>query len=397
MNTAHEKPEWAQSRHEKRNAERVAQGLKPRRRIWPWIILALIVAAIVAFIVFRPPAPVVEEVAEAPIVFQIRRSETVTIEPQTLRETVKVTGTLVPRQRSDVSSQASGRVIAVMVRPGDAVTEGAVLAQIDRATLELQYNQQSATANATRAQLESSQQQLDRTEQLASQGNASPSTLEQIRSSTAALQAQLEALESAVETAKLALANATVKSPLTGIVSSRSVEPGQTIQAGTTLFTIVNLDEMQFDAAASVNSSARVAAGQQVLVHVTGLEGLDFAGEVTRVNPVALSGTRTVPIYIDLDNGEGQLRGGMFATGHITVSEALDALAVPATAIREDAEGLFVLTLSGGTLTRQPVTVVREWNRGSMIELTGIEVGEVVVSAPLSELQPGDAFELLED
>ena len=397
MNTAHEKPEWAQSRHEKRNAERVAQGLKPRRRIWPWIILALIVAAIVAFIVFRPPAPVVEEVAEAPIVFQIRRSETVTIEPQTLRETVKVTGTLVPRQRSDVSSQASGRVIAVMVRPGDAVTEGAVLAQIDRATLELQYNQQSATANATRAQLESSQQQLDRTEQLASQGNASPSTLEQIRSSTAALQAQLEALESAVETAKLALANATVKSPLTGIVSSRSVEPGQTIQAGTTLFTIVNLDEMQFDAAASVNSSARVAAGQQVVVHVTGLEGLDFAGEVTRVNPVALSGTRTVPIYIDLDNGEGQLRGGMFATGHITVSEALDALAVPATAIREDAEGLFVLTLAGGTLARQPVTVVREWNRGSMIELTGIEVGEVVVSAPLSELQPGDAFELLED
>src|SRR5690606_831800 len=146
----------------------------------------------------------------------------------------------VAAQRADVASQASGRVIAVMVRPGDTVNEGDVIAQIDRATLELQLNQQRATANATRAQLQSSQQQLDRTEQLATQGLASPSALDQARSATAALSAQVEALSSAVESAELALANATVKSPLSGVVSSRSVEPGQTIQAGTPLFTIVN-------------------------------------------------------------------------------------------------------------------------------------------------------------
>lgn len=397
MNTAHQKPEWAQSRHEKRNAERIAQGLKPKRRIWPWIILALIVAAIAAFVLLSPPPPPVEEVAETAIVRQIRQSETMTVAPATLRETVKVTGTLVPSQRSDVSSQASGRVIAVMVRPGNAVKEGDVLAQIDRANLELQYNQQMATANATRAQLQSSQQQLDRTQQLATQGNASPSALEQARSGTAALQAQLEALESAVATAELGLANATVKSPITGIVSSRSVEPGQTIQAGTPLFTVVNLDEMQFDAAASVNSSARVNAGQSVTVLVTGLEGQEFTGEVTRVNPVALTGTRTVPIYIDLDNAGGQLRGGMFATGHITVSELANALAVPAAALREDAEGQFVLALSGDVLERRAVEVVSDWNRGSMIEITGVAEGDIIVSAPFDELQPGDAFALLED
>lgn len=397
MSEAHAKPEWAQSRREKDNAQRIAQGLKPRRRIWPWIILAIIVVGVAAMVFLRPAPEPVEEVAEtAAVAKQIRQSETTTIAPETLRETVKVTGTLVPGHQADVASQASGRVMAVMVRPGDAVNEGDVLAQIDRAPLELQLNQQRATADATRAQLVSSRQQLERTEELARQGLASPSALEQARSSTEALEANLAALDSAVASAELALANATVKAPLTGIVASRSVDPGQTIQAGTPLFNIVNLEQMEFEAAASVNSSARVAAGQSVTVSVTGLDGREFTGEVSRVNPVAVSGTRTVPIYIALDNPEGALRGGMFATGYIVVSEQNDALAVPASALREDAEGRFVLKLVDDTLVRQAVEPAREWNRGRMVEVTGIANGDVIVSAPLPDLDAGDAYTLVE-
>ena len=397
MTTAHPKPEWAQSRREKRNADRVAQGLKPRRRILPWIVLAVIAAAIAAFVFLRPAPPPVQEVAqEAPVTKQIRQSETVNVAGATLRQTVKVTGTLVPGQQSEVSAQASGRVIAVLKRPGDAVREGDVLAQIDRATLELQLSQQQATAEATRAQLVSSQQQLDRTEELARQGLASPSTLEQARSATAALSANLAALETAVESAELALNNATVKSPLTGTISSRSVEPGQTISAGTPLFTIVNLDEMEFQAAASVNNSAMVENGQAVDINVTGLEGQTFEGVVTRVNPVAVSGTRTVPIYIELQNAEGSLRGGMFATGNITVLEKTDAHALPAAALREDAEGQFVLKLTDGTLARQGVEVVAEWERGRLVEVTGLADGDMVVAAPLDDLEDGEAYSLVE-
>lgn len=397
MTDAQTKPEWAQSRREKENAARVAQGLKPKRRIMPWIILAVIIAGVVGFVVLRPAeAPVTEMAETGPVVMQVRQSETTTIAPETLRETVKVTGTLVPARQSDVASQASGRVMAVMVRPGEAVSEGDVLAQIDRAPLELQLNQQRATANATRAQLNSSEQSLTRTEELARQGLASPSTLDQARSSTEALRANLAALESAVESAELALSNATVKSPLDGVVSSRSVDTGQTVSAGTPLFTIVNLDEMEFDATASVTSSARVAPGQQVAIDVTGLDGQSFEGTVTRVNPVSLSGTRTVPIYVELSNEGGQLRGGMFATGHITVEQAEEAIAVSAAALREDAEGPFVLKLVDGTLERQEIEVVREWERGRLVEVTGLNTGDVIVSAPLSELEAGNAYTLVE-
>lgn len=396
MSQVHAKPEWAKSRRDKKNDERIAAGKKPRRRIWPWIVLVLIIAG-VAYMLTRPaPAPVEQAAVATPIVKQVRQSETSTVEPLTLRETVKVTGTMVPGRRADVASQASGRVIAVMFEPGDQVSEGDVLAQIDRATLQLQLDQQLATASATQAQLESSQQQLERTEQLASQGLATPSSLDQARSATAALQANFNALQNGVESAQLALDNATLKAPLTGVLASRSVDPGQIVQAGTPLFNIVNLDQMVFEAAASVSSSARVTAGQPAVVQVTGLAGQEFEGTVRRVNPVALTGTRTVPIYIDLANEQGNLRGGMFATGFITILEKENAIGLPAAALREDAEGSFVLVLGDGILVRKGVEIVAEWDRGRLIEVTGLETGDVVVTAPLPDLAAEEAFTLVE-
>lgn len=397
MTEAHEKPDWAQSKREKDNARRIAEGLKPRRRIMPWVVLGVVVLGIAGFVLTRPPAvEPVEETAAADVVRQLLKTEISEIAPVTLSQTVKVTGTLVPARQSAVASQASGRVLSVAVRPGDKVAAGSVLAEIDRANLELQLSQQRATADAMRVQLLSAQQQLDRTQELARQGLSSPSTLEQARSSTAALEANLAALESGVKSAELALSNATVLSPLDGTVSERSVEPGQTISAGTPLFTIVNLVEMDFQASASVNSSALVSPGQSVAVIVNGLDGQTFTGTVTRVNPVALAGTRTVPIYISLENSQGRLRGGMFASGEITVAEQANAIAVPIDAIREDAEGKYVLKLSDGTLTRQGVEVGTAWDRGRMVEVTGLTVGDNVVTAPLTELSAGQTYEIVE-
>ena len=397
MTQVHTKPEWAKGRRDRDNEARIAEGKKPRRRIWPWVILALIIVAVAAFFFTRPAtAPVEQAEAETPVVKQIRQSETTVIEPMTLRETVKVTGTLVAGKQAAVASQASGRVMAVMVEPGDQVREGDVLAQIDRATLELQLSQQRATADATRAQLESSRQQLERTEQLATQGLATPSALDQARSATAALQANLDALEIGVRSAELALSNATVKAPLSGIVASRSVDPGQSVAAGTALFNIVNLDQMVFEAAASVSSSARVTAGQPATILVTGLDNQEFSGVVRRVNPVAVSGTRTVPIYIDLENVGNSLRGGMFATGFITIVEKEGAHGLPESALREDADGNFVLVLGDGVLVRKAVEVVGEWDRGRLIEVSGLQEGDVVVSAALPDLAADEAFVLVE-
>lgn len=397
MTETNSKPEWAQSKREKANAARIAQGLKPRRRVWPWILLAVVVVAIIAFVLLRP-APVEQAAApEVDLVKQVAVSEVTEIAPQRLQQTIKVTGSLVPGRQTQVSSQVGGRVLSVAVRPGDRVAEGDLLLHVDTESLEIQLRQQRANVEATRAQLVSSRAQLERTEELTRGGVSSASVLEQARSATLALEANVAALEAQVRSAELALENATVLAPLSGIVSARSVEPGQTIGAGVSLLTIVDLTEVELQGAAPAGSSPLIEPSQQVTATVNGLPDRTFPGEVTRVNPVAVAGTRTVPVYIAMENPNNVLRGGMFATGQIVVAEKQDAIAVPAVAVREDAEGFYLLKVAGDELERLSVEQGESWDRGRIVEVTGAALGDMIVTAPLAQLEPGDKIEMVED
>jgi RND family efflux transporter MFP subunit len=395
------KPEWAQSKLERDNAARRAAGLKPRRRLGPWIVLTLLVLAAAGYFLWMraQPAPVeaaaVVETVEP--VMQLNPLEITQVEPQTLQQLVKVTGSLAPQRQTQLGSQVAGRVVAVLARPGDTVKEGDVLMQLDTESLQIQLDQQTNTAEATRAQLQLAESQLARTTDLIERGLTASSGLEQAQSSVDALRANLAALEGQVEAARIAVQNATLKSNMSGIISERSVEPGQTVQPGTPLFTIVDLSEMEMNAAAPVGASSLVAAGQPVVITVEGFGDRTFSGTVDRVNPVAVAGTRTIPVYIAIDNPEGLLRGGMFATGQIVVNEAQNALAVPTGAVREDAEGFFLLKVEGDHVVRQAIEKGPTWNGGRLVQITaGLAPGDTVVTAPLTQLQPGDRIEMVE-
>jgi len=331
------------------------------------------------------------------VVKQIRQAETSVIAPATLEQTVKVTGTLAPSRQADVAAQVSAQVLEVMVSPGDAVQAGQVLVRLDSEALAIALDQERATAEAMQAQLISAEQQLQRTEELAGQRLATPSALEQAQSAADALRSNLAALEQAVKAAELSLANATLTAPIAGIVSSRAVEPGQSVASGTSLITIVDLDTMEYSAAASVGASPLIKPGQVARLTVGGLEDEVFSGVVTRVNPVATTGTRSLPIYIRVDNPGQILRGGMFASGIITVEEKPDAIAVPARALREDASGGYLLGLSDDTVVRHDVETEGAWNDGLLVEVAGVEVGTRIVTTPLSQLEPGDRFSLVRD
>jgi membrane fusion protein (multidrug efflux system) len=399
-----DKPEWAKTRREREREALAAAGLTRRRR-WPWILLVLVILAAVAAAVFfmgqgqqpaAPEAPAEEQPAETPTVMQLRQDEVLTVEPQRLENLVRITGSIAPVHQTQVSSEVNGQIADVLVRAGDRVEEGDVLVQVDISNLELQLNQARATAEATRAQLSTAENELARTQDLISRGLAPSSGLEQAQGTVNQLRASLVALEQQVAGAENALANATVTAPLTGIVSVRAVEPGQTVAAGTPLVTVVDLSSVEVVAAAPVGTAAQIERGQTVRITVEGLAGRTFEGEVDRINPVAQEGTRTIPVYVALDNADGLLRGGMFATGNIVV-EAIDgAIAVPATAIREDAEGTHVLKLEGETVVRQPVELGEVWSTNRLTEIrSGLAAGDVIVSALLPQLVPGTRIQML--
>ncbi|RUT34847.1 efflux RND transporter periplasmic adaptor subunit [Arsenicitalea aurantiaca] len=391
------KPEWALTRRDRKRLERAAAGKRPRRK-WPFVLAALVALGAGGYFVLAgstpPEAPAEAEIAEP--VMQISPSEVTVIAPRRLERTVRVTGSLVPMRQAQVAAQVNGPVDSVNFRPGDTVSAGDVLVQVDIRNFQVQLSQQRSTAQATRTQLELAETQLERTRTLVDRGLSPANTLEQSQSNVDGLRANLAALEAQVETAEISIENATVRAPFDGVVSERLVEPGQTISAGTPLMGLVDLSSMEVRATASLTASAQIAEGQDATLSIEGLPNRSFEAEVRRINPVAVEGTRTIPVYLTLDNPDGVLRGGMFATGNVVVAAKDGAIAVPTAAIREDAEGEYVLKIDADRTHRQVIARGESWG-GGLVEITsGVAEGDMLVTAPLAQVEPDMAIRMVE-
>lgn len=399
------KPEWAMSRRERRRAERARAGQPPPRRKWPWVFLVLLIALGLGAWTQREQiqdlvaARTVEEAPVAlgpagPRLTQIDRSEWSVVEPQLLRRTVRVIGTLRPYRRAELSAETGGQVEAVVVREGDAVGQGDLLVQIDVEGLELDLDVARSNAEGTRSELALAEGQLERARQLAERGVGATASLDEAESAVTRLQAQLRSQEQQIAVAERALEGATVRAPFDGVIASRSVEAGNVVAPGTPLLTIVDLSRMEMLARATVSAGTALQPGQIVEIEVDGIAGETFEGVVDRIAPVAEEGTRTLTVFVLIDNPDGVLLGGMFAAGQIVTAEAEDALALPPEAIRSDEVGDHVLAIVDGALVRRDVVVGEEWG-GRLVQVEGIEPGLEVVTAPLEGIEAGEAVELV--
>ncbi len=392
------KPDWAMSRREADAARRAAEGLPRQRRRWPWVVLVVILIAGGGYAYWQTMQPVAGAAVPEPVVesrMQVNSDEYTVLAPQRLARTIKVIGTLEPSRVAELSSQTGGLVEAVNARPGDRVSAGDVLVQVDVERLTLELDLTRSNADATRAQLALAEGQLERATALVDRGVSTASTLEEAQSSVDGLRASVSAQTDQVAAAELTLRNATVIAPFDGIVSARNAEPGTYVQIGAPLISVVDLATVEMQANAPVSSGSLLHPGQAVSVVVDGISDRVFTGTVARINPVAAEGTRTIPVYVTLENPGGVLLGGMFATGQIVVAEQDGVLAVPTDALRTDVDGPYVLRIVDGALVRQGVTPGQVWV-GPMTDIPdGLNPGDVVVTAALPELVPGELVQLV--
>jgi len=414
MSNTQAKPDWAMSKRERETAAREEAGQAPnKRRRWIfWLIVLVALAGGAAWFVQSGQLAALqarraETQAQAAAEAEARATRAATMQlagfevrklaPRTLMETLKITGSLAPVRQVRLSSEVSAKVVSVAVRAGDAVKAGDVLVEFDAAALDIQLDQVRATAEATRVQLDQARADFERTKDLAERGLAATNTLDRTRSTLDQLTATLAAQETMVANAQRARDNALVVAPFDGVVSSRSVDPGQFVATGSPLVNVVDLASLEVQASAPVAYAPDLAPGLDVDITVEGFGERVFRGQVERLSPVALEGSRMLPVFISLGNETGELRGGMFASGRIVLEARAGGLGIPAGALRRDAEGPHVLVVDEGRVHRRAVEIARSWDAGAVLEVAaGLAPGDMVVTEPLPELRPGDAVELVE-
>ncbi len=311
------------------------------------------------------------------------------IRPRGLVDTVRFTGTTQPVNQTIVKSRVAGRLADVLVREGDEVAEGQVLARFETTELQARFNERKSAVGAARAELRWAARDRSDKEALASRNIVSQAALDQARANAEQKTSMVAVAEAQFHVAEKHLADAEVRAPFAGVVGERIANQGESLPIDGKILTLLDTSRVEVAAQMPAADVVRMRVGQHATVLLEGFGDKPFNGRVTRISPTAQPGSRSILVFVEIQDGHQGLRGGLFGMGTINVQEKGHALAVPFSAMRKDDEGDFVLAVIDDTLVRKPVGAVRTWSRGELVEVKGLESGLRIVSAPLPGLKAG--------
>ncbi len=307
--------------------------------------------------------------APAPAALELGDDDTVTASVTELAQGVDVSGTVKAVNSAYVKARQPADILSVVVREGDAVRAGQVLAQQDPTEFDLRLRQAEQQAQAARAQLDIAQRTQTNNKALVAQGFISPTALEASTSNEAAALATLNAAQAAVDLARKAKADLTLRAPISGQISQRLAQPGERAAVDARILEIVDLSRLEIEVALAPEDVAALKVGRPARLKVDGLSQ-EMRGRVARINPAAQAGSRTVSVYVALDPHPA-LRQGLFARGRVELDRKR-VLTVPTTAVRVDRARPYVLVLEGSRVVERPVDL------GLRGDVAGVESVQVI-------------------
>jgi HlyD family secretion protein len=267
---------------------------------------------------------------------------------------VSATGTLQPENQVDVGPEISGLIDRVLVDFNDRIAEGDVLAELNTEQLDARLAQSQAALNAARAYVSQNQATLDqaratatRTEALYERMVVSEQDLENARADFQRAEANLQRARADAQLAaaqvdadRTALSKTIIRSPITGVVLDRKVEPGQTVAASfqtPVMFTLASdLSRMELIVDIDEADIGSVREGQKATFTVDAFPQRRFNAELVSVRnaPTIEAGVVTYKGELTVDNSSGLLRPGLTANADIIVAELDAAIFVPNGALR---------------------------------------------------------------
>ena len=316
------------------------------------------------------------------------------VEPRNLDRVLPLTGSLMPLTEATVKAKVAGELVAVTVREGESVKQGQVLARIDLTEVQARVAARQADVAATKAQLVWAEKNRGQQKALLDKSFISQSAFDNIQSNYDVAIAKQHAAEAELVVARKSLGDAVLVAPFSGIVSLRHAQPGERVSLDAKVVSIVDLSRLQLEASVPPAAIGQVQVGQTMNFRVEGFGEREFAGRIERINPSATAGSRSISVYAVIDNREGLLRGGMFAQGALTLSRVDAALAVPASAVREEIGQTFVYVIADGLVKRRNVKVGPPDAAGRVQVMDGLVAGDRIVRANLGSLREGVAARL---
>jgi RND family efflux transporter MFP subunit len=313
-----------------------------------------------------------------------------------VESTTPISGDLRPIEEISVRARVEGDVLAVLVREGETVLRGALLARFDTVELDAALTAAQADAAAATGDSASAYWNLEQSRTLLAAGAISEQAFKAAEQAALSARARLAAAQSRLRAAELARRDARVDAPATGTISQSLVQTGERVARGAPLFVLVRDDSLEFTAALPARAAMLVRVGQEARFTV---DGRDFTGRVARVSPSIDPASRSVAVYVRVPNRDRTLKANAFASGRLVFSETGNVMTVPLTAIRRSRqdESTFVYRIEGAQIDVAPVRLGRTDEARGIVEVVeGLAVNDRVIVGNVGTIGRGMQVQILD-
>ena len=303
-----------------------------------------------------------------------------------------VSGTLKASQMAMVKARVAGELMDLVVREGDKVQAGQVIARIDPTEFQARERQAKQQADAAMAQVDIAQKQFDNNQALVAQGFISQTALQNSTATLNGAKATHMAAMAALDVTRKALEDTTIRSPISGQIAQRLAQPGERVALDGRVIEVVNLAQLELEAALTAADASLVRPGMKAQMKIEGMDD-PVTAKVLRISPTAQAASRSVLVYLGIEGQEG-LRQGLFTEGTLG-TRSIQALAVPLSSVRTDKPQPYVqvleadqvrhVTVQPGTRTEKTLNnITLTW-----VEVQGLSEGAQVLSASAGSVREG--------
>lgn len=317
----------------------------------------------------------------------------ITVGQQAVTEQLRLSGSVAPWEEVRLGVELSGsRVQSVHVETGALVHKGDVLLKLDTRLLDMERQQMDAQLAQARANLDLAQANARRARDMLAKKVISTQQAEEWMAGEKTSAAALQVAEAAVDAARLRQEFAVLRAPHDGVIATRTVDPGQIVNPGDVLMTLVRDARLEWRAEVTEADLLAIEPGQTVAL--TCPDGAAVTGTVRTRSPGLDARTRTGLVYADLPEPKG-LRAGMFVEGMISLGQ-VNALRVPSSALllRDGFAYVFVVDDANKVHERRIELGARQ--DGWVQVRGGVSAGERIVSKGAAFLGDGDLVRVVE-
>ena len=370
--------------------------LTPKRIVIALVVIALAGGIWRALSAKRAQQAAATEAAQIQGQIEFSQNDVFSAEIREITQGLAVSGTVKALNYAVIKARVAGELKEITVREGDSVNAGQVLARIDPVEYQRRFEQAQEQASAAKSQMEIAQRQWDTNKALVDQGFISKTALDNSLASFQGAVASHKAAIAGADVARKSLDDSVLRAPFSGVIAVRSAQLGERVGIDAKVLELVDLRQLEVEAPLSPSDSLDVKMGQTAQLQIEDRAELVTA-HVTRMSPSAQAGSRSVLVYLTLDQPAG-LRHGLFAKGTLGLVKS-QVLAVPLTSVRTDHPSPYVQVVEKvGEVTQVRHQTVEMGIRGNeasgkdpqeWVAVKGLAVGSLVLKGQVGAMREG--------